>query len=50
MSVPTPSPITSPRVKELAGKLLKDPKNAKPDDIQELAASVMAHIEPRKPV
>ena len=48
MSVPTPSPITSPRVKELAGKILRDPKNAKTEEVQELAASVIAHIEPRK--
>lgn len=48
MSVPVPSPITSQKIKDIAGKALKDPKSVTAQQVQELAASVMAHIEPRK--
>lgn len=43
-----PEPITSPRIKELSGKGVRDPKSLTQDQVQELCASVMAHIEPRK--
>jgi hypothetical protein len=44
----TPSPITSPRIKHLAGKGLKAPSTLSNKQGQELAASVEAHIEPRR--
>ena len=43
-----PSPITSPKIKRLAGKGLRAPSTLTPKQVQELAASVGAHIEPRK--
>lgn len=48
MTEPVPSPITSPKIKEIAGKAARDPKSITPQQVQELAASVLAHIEPRK--
>ena len=44
----TPSPITSQKIKHLAGEALKTPSTLSNKEIQELGASVMAHIEPRK--
>ena len=43
-----PSPITSPRIKHLAGVGMATPSKLTTKQIQELAASVEAHIEPRK--
>jgi len=43
-----PSPITSPRIKHLAGKGLRAPSTLTNKQVQELAASVEAHIEPRR--
>ena len=42
------TPLTSPRIKEISGQGLRDPKSLTQDQVQELCASVMAHIEPRK--
>jgi hypothetical protein len=42
-----PSPITSPRVKHLAGEGLRRPSQMTTKQVRELAGSVMAHIEPR---
>jgi hypothetical protein len=43
-----PSPLTSPKIKHLAGEGLERPSKLTTAQIRELAASVMAHIEPRK--
>ena len=43
----TPAPITSPKIKHIAGVGLKTPSKLTNKQIQELAASVEAHIEPR---
>ena len=43
-----PSPITSPKIKHIAGVGLKTPSKLSNKQVQELAASVEAHIEPRK--
>ncbi len=43
-----PSPITSTKVKHLAGEGLRRPSQLSTKQVQELAASVMAHVEPRK--
>jgi len=43
-----PAPITSPTIKHLAGVGLKTPSKLTPKQVQELAASVAAHIETRK--
>jgi hypothetical protein len=43
-----PSPITSPKIKHIAGVGLKTPSKLTTKQVQELAASVAAHIEPRK--
>jgi hypothetical protein len=43
-----PEPITSPKIKRLAGIGLATPSKLSPKQVQELAASVEAHIEPRK--
>lgn len=50
MKPPTrpPAPLTSPRVKHLAGVGLKTPSKLSNKQIQELAGSVEAHIEPRR--
>jgi hypothetical protein len=42
-----PSPITSSRIKHLAGVGLRTPSKLSTKQVQELAASVEAHIEPR---
>lgn len=44
---PETHPITSPRIKHLAGKAMEgEPMTRK--ETQELGASVLRHIEPRK--
>lgn len=43
-----PSPLTSPKIKHIAGVGLSTPSKLTTKEIQELAASVEAHIEPRK--
>lgn len=43
----TPAPLTSPKIKHIAGEGLRAPSTLKTKEVQELAASVMAHIEPR---
>jgi hypothetical protein len=43
-----PAPITSAKVKRLAGEGLRRPSQLSTKQVQDLAASVMAHIEPRK--
>jgi hypothetical protein len=42
-----PEPITSPKIKRLAGIGLATPSKLTPKQVQQLAASVEAHIEPR---
>jgi hypothetical protein len=42
-----PSPITSPNIKKIASKGLEAPSTLTTKQVQELAGSVMAHIEPR---
>ena len=42
-----PAPITSPKIRHIAGKGLKAPSTLTTKQVQELAASVEAHIEPR---
>jgi hypothetical protein len=42
-----PAPITSPRIKHLAGIGLKTPSKLTNKQTQELAGSVEAHIQPR---
>src|SRR5665213_733439 len=44
-----PAPITSPKIRHLAGEGLERPSTLTTKEVRELAASVMAHIEPRKP-
>jgi len=46
--ITSPAPITSPKIKHIAGKGLKAPSTLTTRQVQELAASVEAHIEPRK--
>jgi hypothetical protein len=41
-------PITSPKIRHLAGIGLENPSQLTTEQIRELAASVMAHIEPRR--
>ncbi len=43
-----PAPITSTKVKHLAGEGLRRPSQLSTKQVQDLAASVMAHIEPRR--
>jgi hypothetical protein len=43
-----PAPLTSPKIKHLAGEALKHPSTMSAAELRELAGSVMAHIEPRK--
>ena len=45
---PSPEPITSPKIRRLAGIGLATPSKLTTKQVQELAASVEAHIEPRK--
>lgn len=42
-----PSPLTSSTIKALAGKGMRAPSTLTNAQIQKLAASVEAHIEPR---
>lgn len=42
-----PAPITSPKIKHIAGKGLEAPSTLTTKQVRELAGSVMAHIEPR---
>jgi hypothetical protein len=42
-----PSPLTSRTIKHLAGKGLRAPSTLSTKQVQKLAASVEAHIEPR---
>lgn len=42
-----PAPITSPKIKHLAGEGLQRPSTLTTKQVRELAGSVMAHIEPR---
>ena len=44
---PSKPPSTSPTVKHLGGVGMKTPKKLAPKQVQKLAASVEAHIEPR---
>jgi hypothetical protein len=44
---PTKPTSTSETVKHLGGKGLKKPKSLEPKQVQELAGSVEAHIQPR---
>jgi len=44
-----PEPITSPKIKSIASEALRAPSTVTTKQTQELGASVMAHIEPRKP-
>ena len=43
-----PAPLTSPKIKHIAGVGLKAPSTLTTKQVRELAASVEAHIEPRK--
>ena len=43
-----PAPLTSRKIKQLAGEGLRAPSTLSTAEIRELAGSVMAHIEPRK--
>ena len=45
---PPPSPLTSRQIKHIAGRGLEAPSQLSTKQVQKLAASVMAHIEPRK--
>ena len=42
-----PEPLTADIIKHIAGKALKDPSTVSRSQVQKLAASVLAHIEPR---
>lgn len=41
-------PITDPKIKSIASKATRDPAKVTDKQTQELGASVMRHIEPRK--
>ena len=43
-----PAPLTSPKIKRIAGQGLKAPSTLTTKQVRELAASVEAHIEPRQ--
>jgi hypothetical protein len=43
-----PAPLTSPKIKHIAGIGMEAPSRLTTAQIRELAASVEAHIEPRK--
>ena len=43
-----PSPKTATNIKHIAAEGLERPSSLKAKQVQQLAASVMAHIEPRK--
>jgi hypothetical protein len=42
-----PAPLTSPAIKHIAGKGMRAPSTLTNKQVQKLAASVEAHIEPR---
>jgi hypothetical protein len=42
-----PAPITSPKIKHIAGRGLEAPSQLSTKQVRELAGSVLAHIEPR---
>jgi hypothetical protein len=42
-----PAPITSQKIKHLAGEGLQRPSTLTAAQVRELAGSVLAHIEPR---
>lgn len=42
-----PAPITSQKIKHLAGEGMRAPSKLTTEQVRELAASVAAHIEPR---
>ena len=42
------APLTSPKIKHIAGVGMATPSKLSNKQVQELAASVEAHIEPRK--
>lgn len=44
----TPAPLTSPKIKHIAGIGLATPSKLTTKQVRELAASVEAHIEPRR--
>lgn len=44
-----PAPLTSRKIRHIAGEGLRAPSTVTNKQTQELAASVLAHIEPRKP-
>jgi len=43
-----PAPLTSPKIKRIAGIGMVTPSKLTTKQVQELAASVEAHVEPRK--
>jgi hypothetical protein len=45
---PKAEPITAPVIKRIASKGLEAPSTLSSKQVQKLAGSVMAHIEPRK--
>jgi hypothetical protein len=45
---PPSEPITSPAIKRIAGQGLRAPSTLSTKQVQKLAASVQAHIEPRR--
>lgn len=46
--IQNPAPVTSPKIKHIAGVGMKTPTKLSTKQVQELAASVEAHIEPRR--
>jgi hypothetical protein len=42
-----PAPITSPKIKHIAGRGLEAPSTLTTKQVRELAGSVLSHIEPR---
>jgi hypothetical protein len=47
-TAPKPAPLTSPNIKHIAGEGLKRPSMLTTKQVQQLAASVMEHIERKK--
>jgi hypothetical protein len=46
-TTPPPAPLTSRKIKHLAGEGLRAPSTLTTAQVKELAGSVLAHIEPR---
>ena len=46
--ITNPAPITASKIKHIAGVGMKTPSKLTTRQVQELAASVEAHIEPRR--